>query len=88
MRNLQSRGKQRRSLWWAFLFAIIFFFGSLPAQGVLFPSVSVYAATTHLRSTSASCPVAANPTNQSLLIVLLDRSGSLIAGRYHRPKTI
>ncbi len=81
MWNLQSRCKQRRSPWWTFLCAIIFFIGSLPAQGFLFSSVPTYAAAMRLRSTSASCPAPADPTSQSLLIVLLDRSGSLIAGQ-------
>lgn len=79
MRNTRHSGK--RLLGSSLFFGIIFLvcsgvWGAGPISNM---SVAHANALDH-QSGAASCPVSATPTSQSLLIVLLDRSGSLTEG--------
>lgn len=49
----------------------------LTIVALLFPANALASTSVQYRTTASSCPVAGDVTNQSLLVVLLDRSGSL-----------
>src|SRR6266571_4486747 len=65
-----------------FLFGIIFIIGSgLVGRNFVFPMTVAHAmAQNRSHTATVACPTPTAPTNQSLLVVLLDRSGSLTEG--------